>query len=174
MLSLSDLDEVERWLRGELRPAVRGSETPAESLAGDSARCSFAYWAPSAGTTKCGRRPFAPRRASDEPRGAVFQFLQLVQRVGTVEQLDVACLRRRESAHGPAQMDEVRLDRRHERMHADLLGEPIGLARVAGRARGHDVGPVVGAAARQRDEVVAGQPFARLQLGRGRPQYWQR
>jgi hypothetical protein len=29
MLSLSDLDEVERWLRGELRPAVRGERNPA-------------------------------------------------------------------------------------------------------------------------------------------------
>ena len=27
-LSLSDLDEVERWLRGELRPAVRGERNP--------------------------------------------------------------------------------------------------------------------------------------------------
>ena len=29
MLSLSDLDEVERWLRGELRPAVQGKRNPA-------------------------------------------------------------------------------------------------------------------------------------------------
>jgi hypothetical protein len=29
MLSLSDLDEVERWLRGELQPAVRGKRNPA-------------------------------------------------------------------------------------------------------------------------------------------------
>jgi hypothetical protein len=28
MLSLGDLDEVERWLRGELRPAVRGQRNP--------------------------------------------------------------------------------------------------------------------------------------------------
>jgi hypothetical protein len=28
MLSLNDLDEVERWLRGELRPAVRGKRNP--------------------------------------------------------------------------------------------------------------------------------------------------
>ena len=28
MLSLNDLDEVERWLRGELRPAVRGQRNP--------------------------------------------------------------------------------------------------------------------------------------------------
>lgn len=29
MLSVSDLDELERWLRGELRPAVRGDRRPA-------------------------------------------------------------------------------------------------------------------------------------------------
>ncbi|HZS61054.1 MAG TPA: hypothetical protein VFA43_17395 [Gemmatimonadaceae bacterium] len=28
VVSLSDLDEVERWLRGELRPAVRGQRNP--------------------------------------------------------------------------------------------------------------------------------------------------
>ena len=28
MLSLNDLDEVERWLRGELSPAVRGQRNP--------------------------------------------------------------------------------------------------------------------------------------------------
>ncbi|MBW7933356.1 MAG: hypothetical protein H3C62_07010 [Gemmatimonadaceae bacterium] len=31
-LSLSDLDEVERWLRGELRPAVRGQRNPGSVL----------------------------------------------------------------------------------------------------------------------------------------------
>ena len=31
-LSLSDLDEVERWLRGELRPAVRGRRNPGTVL----------------------------------------------------------------------------------------------------------------------------------------------
>ncbi|HEY0776396.1 MAG TPA: hypothetical protein VGD56_00380 [Gemmatirosa sp.] len=31
-LSLSDLDEVERWLRGELRPAVRGHRSPGTAL----------------------------------------------------------------------------------------------------------------------------------------------
>jgi hypothetical protein len=32
-LSLSDLDEVERWLRGEARPAVRGERNPGTALA---------------------------------------------------------------------------------------------------------------------------------------------
>ncbi len=31
-LSLSDLDEVERWLRGEVRPAVRGRRNPGTAL----------------------------------------------------------------------------------------------------------------------------------------------
>ena len=32
VVSLSDLDEVERWLRGELRPAVRGQRNPATAV----------------------------------------------------------------------------------------------------------------------------------------------
>jgi hypothetical protein len=32
MLSVNDLDEVERWLRGELRPAVRGRRNPGTAL----------------------------------------------------------------------------------------------------------------------------------------------
>ncbi len=32
MLSLSDLDEVERWLRGELKPAVRGKKNPGTAV----------------------------------------------------------------------------------------------------------------------------------------------
>ena len=31
-LSMSDLDEVERWLRGELRPAVQGKRNPGTAL----------------------------------------------------------------------------------------------------------------------------------------------
>ena len=31
-MSVSDLDEVERWLRGELRPAVRGERNPGTAL----------------------------------------------------------------------------------------------------------------------------------------------
>lgn len=31
-LSLSDLDEVERWLRGELKPAVRGKKNPGTAV----------------------------------------------------------------------------------------------------------------------------------------------
>ena len=32
ILSMNDLDEVERWLRGELRPAVRGERSPGTAL----------------------------------------------------------------------------------------------------------------------------------------------
>lgn len=32
MMSVSDLDEVERWLRGEFRPAVRGQRNPGTAL----------------------------------------------------------------------------------------------------------------------------------------------
>lgn len=32
MLSVSDLDEVERWLRGELKPAVRGQRNPTTAV----------------------------------------------------------------------------------------------------------------------------------------------
>jgi hypothetical protein len=32
MLSVSDLDEVERWLRGELKPAVRGERNPGTAV----------------------------------------------------------------------------------------------------------------------------------------------
>src|SRR5262245_39772325 len=49
-------------------------------------------------------------------------------------------------------------------MHPDLLREPIPLACVAGAARRDDVRPVVGPAARQRDEVVAGERLTRLEL----------
>src|SRR5438105_2906806 len=81
-----------------------------------------------------------------------------------VEEADVARLRRREATDGPAQMNEVRLDRVGHRMHADLRREVIALARVAGRAGRHDVGPVVGATSGQRDQVVAGQRLAWLEI----------
>ncbi len=32
VLSMSDLDEIDRWLRGELRPAVRGKRNPGTAL----------------------------------------------------------------------------------------------------------------------------------------------
>lgn len=32
VLSLSDLDEVDRWLRGEMRPAIRGDRSPTKAI----------------------------------------------------------------------------------------------------------------------------------------------
>jgi len=32
MLSLRDLDEVERWLRGDLRPAIHGERNPGTAV----------------------------------------------------------------------------------------------------------------------------------------------
>jgi hypothetical protein len=32
MLSVSDLDEVERWLKGDLGPAVHGEKSPGSAL----------------------------------------------------------------------------------------------------------------------------------------------
>jgi hypothetical protein len=32
MMSVNDLDELERWLRGELRPAARGERNPGTAV----------------------------------------------------------------------------------------------------------------------------------------------
>ena len=88
---------------------------------------------------------------------AVLEILEMMERFFAVEDPDVLRLRRRQSAHRPAQMNEVRLDRGVHRVHADLAREIVCLLRVAGTARGHDVGPVVGAAAGKWDEVIARQ-----------------
>jgi hypothetical protein len=61
-------------------------------------------------------------------------------------------------------VDEVRLDRRVERVHAALLGQVVPLPGVAAAARRDHVGPLVGPAARDRDQVIAGQALARLEL----------
>src|SRR5690349_12764709 len=98
-----------------------------------------------------------------------FQLLDLMQRLFAVEEADVLRLDRREAADGPAQVDEVRLDRVRHRVHADLLRHPVPLARIARRAGGDDVRPLVRAAAGERNEMVARERLARLQLGRGAP-----
>ena len=49
-------------------------------------------------------------------------------------------------------------------MHAALLGQVIPLPRVAGAAGGHHVGPLVVAAARERDQVIPRQALAVAQL----------
>ena len=87
----------------------------------------------------------------------MLQILEMVQRLLSVEHSDVASLSRSQPANRPAQMHEVRLHRRMHRMHADLVGQTVRLPRVARAARGHDVGPFVRSAARQRDQMIAGE-----------------
>src|SRR5580765_3210112 len=49
-------------------------------------------------------------------------------------------------------------------MHPDLLGKAVALARIAGTARRHHVRPIIRATARQRNEVVARERLAVLEL----------
>ena len=70
----------------------------------------------------------------------------------------------REPAHRPREMHEVRLARGVQRVHAALLGQVIPLPRVAGAAGGHHVGPLVVAAARERNQVIPRQALAVPQL----------
>src|SRR4029079_5267216 len=80
-------------------------------------------------------------------RMPVFQILEMMEGLLSVEDPDVLGLGRRKAADSPAQMNEVGFDGRVQRMHPDLAREVVRLARVAGAAGGDDVGPVVGAAA---------------------------
>lgn len=95
---------------------------------------------------------------------SMLEVFEVVERLFAVEQLDVSRLRRRQSPHRPAQMHEVRLDWRVHRVHADLARKAIGLSRVARAARGDDVRPVIRTAAGERDEMVARQRLAWLEL----------
>ena len=90
-------------------------------------------------------------------RVPVLEVLEVVECLFPVEQPDVLGLGCCKSADGPAQMNEVRLDGRVHRVHPDLARKVVRLPGVAGAAGGHDVGPVVGAAAGEGDEVVARQ-----------------
>src|SRR5690348_4592935 len=94
----------------------------------------------------------------------MLQNLELVENLVAVKRSNVARLCRRQPPYRPAEMHEVRLDRMGERMHPDLLRQAIAFPRVARAASGDHVVPVVGAAARQRNEVVARQRLAQLQL----------
>ena len=97
-------------------------------------------------------------------RMSMLEILEVMQGLFAVEQPDVARLRRSESAHGPAQVNKMRLDRSVHRMHSDLARQAVRLASVARAACGDDVRPLVRAATRQRNEVIARERFARLQL----------
>ena len=87
----------------------------------------------------------------------MLEILEMVQRLFPVKQPDVLRLRRGESAHRPRQVHEVGLDRRVHRVHPDFVRQQVRLARIARAAGGDDVRPVVGAAARERNEMIARQ-----------------
>ncbi len=76
------------------------------------------------------RRPVAPSGQS-----------QLMQGVGAVEHPDILRLNRREAAHCPAQVNEVRLRGLTQREHATLAWEAVAFSRVAGRAGSDDIPP---------------------------------
>ena len=97
-------------------------------------------------------------------RMTVLEVLEVMQRLFAVEELDVSRLRRGQAADGPAEMNEVRLDWRVHGMHPDLVRQTVRLAGVARTACRNDVRPVVRSAARQRNEMVARQRLARLEL----------
>src|SRR5437870_10177501 len=92
------------------------------------------------------------------------EVFEVVQRLLTVENPDVLRLGRRQTTDRPAQMHEVRLDRCMQRVHSDFARQVVRLPGVARAARGYDVRPVVRPAAGERDEMVAREGFARLEL----------
>ena len=87
----------------------------------------------------------------------MFQILEMVQSLFAVEQLDVPRLCRRQSSHRPAQMNEMRLDGRVDRMHSDFTRKAIRFTRIARAARRHNVRPLVRSTARQRHEMIPRQ-----------------
>jgi hypothetical protein len=97
-------------------------------------------------------------------RVALLQIFEMVERLFPIKEPDVLGLGRGESSYRPTQVNEMRLDRRVHRVHPDLAGQIVRLPRIARTARRHDVGPVVRAAARERDQVIARQGFTRLEL----------
>src|SRR5689334_14774698 len=106
-------------------------------------------------------------RMSAMRMAAVFEGLELMEDRVAVEGADVTRLGLRQATDRPREMHEVRPDGTRERDHPDLGRKAVALARVAGRAGRHDVRPVVRAAARHRDHVVARERLARLELRRG-------
>src|SRR6476469_5909337 len=94
----------------------------------------------------------------------ILEIFQVMECLFAVEDPDVLRLGRGQAADCPAEVHEVGLDRRVERVHADLARKVVRLAGVAGTAGRDDVGPVVSAAAREGDQVVAGERLAGLEL----------
>ena len=87
----------------------------------------------------------------------MLQILEMVQCLFAVEQSDVSRLRRRQSSDCPAQVNEMRLDGRVERMHSDFTRKAVRFARIARAARSHNVRPLVRSTARQRHEMISRQ-----------------
>lgn len=94
----------------------------------------------------------------------MLEIFEVVKSFFAVEELDVLRLSWRELPHCPGEMHEVRLEWSVHRVHSDFARQAVRLAGVAGAAGGDDVGPVVGSAAGDRDEVIARERFARLEL----------
>jgi hypothetical protein len=61
-------------------------------------------------------------------------------------------------------MDEVGLAGSAQWVHAALLRKVISLSGIAGAAGGHDVAPLVVAASRKRNQVIAGETLAVTQV----------
>ena len=97
-------------------------------------------------------------------RVPVLEVFEIMQRLLTVEHLDVLGLRRRQLAHRPRKVNEVRLDWGMHRMHSNLARQAVRFASVAGAASGDDVRPFVRSATGQRHEMVACERLARLEL----------
>src|SRR4051794_22380426 len=97
---------------------------------------------------------------------AVLEQLDLVQHLVAIERANVAGLRRGQATDGPAEMHEMRLGWMRQRMHSDLFRQAIALSGITRAASGDDVVPVVRAAARQRDQVIARERLAELELRR--------
>src|SRR5438034_11187013 len=84
--------------------------------------------------------------------------------LAAVESAVVVRLRGREPSKGPAQVQEMRFPRVGERVHPDLFRQAVALLRVARAAGGDNVRPLVRSTAGQRHQVIAREPFARLEL----------
>src|SRR5690348_3222933 len=119
------------------------------------------------------RRPASSRRWCRCPAGAsrrcarLDRSAQSPKRFLAVKQLDVLGLSRRKAPHRPREVDEMRLARGHQRVHAALFGQVVALPGIAGAAGGHHVGPLVVATARQRDQVIPRQALTVTQLELG-------
>src|SRR4051812_1351905 len=95
----------------------------------------------------------------------MLELLEMMQHFASVEGANVMRLRRGETTNRPAQVHEVGLDWIREWMHAALFGQAIALPRITRAARRDDVRPLVRAAARERNRVIARERLTMLELG---------